>query len=99
MVIHGNGHSEESTANQLKNPPVGSGGAVIVPFAVKLVGPSMVMAMSDGVWKYVGWERVKDLAARFRGKELVEAVQEQARLLRTRQFQDDFTVVLLEGRA
>ena len=49
----------ELTANQIKNPPVGSAAAVFTPFAGRLERPWTVLAMSDGVWKYVGWERVR----------------------------------------
>jgi PPM family protein phosphatase len=46
--------SLELTARQQKNPPVGSGGAVAVPFAAGLIEPWRILAMTDGVWKYVG---------------------------------------------
>jgi len=58
-----------------------------------------VLAMTDGVWKYVGWDRVCELATRLGGDELLAALQAAARLPRTGQFQDDFTAVLLEGSA
>src|SRR5204863_3743246 len=46
------------TSGQRKNPPIGSGGAVGVSFAANLSSPWTVLAMSDGVWKYAGWENV-----------------------------------------
>jgi hypothetical protein len=52
--------------------------------------------MSDGVWKYVGWDHVRDTALRLHGAELVSASQRLARLPTTGQFQDDFTMVVLE---
>ena len=51
------------TSNQEKNPPVGSGGATFVPFAARLIYPWTVLAMTDGVWKYVGWESVIAIAS------------------------------------
>jgi hypothetical protein len=53
--------------------------------------------MSDGVWKYAGWDRVWDSAGRLSGEELLADLQVAARLRTTGEFQDDFTVVLLES--
>jgi hypothetical protein len=88
---------KELTAQQFKNPPVGSGEAVFVPFEVELVRPWKVLAMTDGVWKYAGWSRIDDLATTLSGEKLLAALQAAARLPRTGQFQDDFTVVLVEA--
>jgi serine/threonine protein phosphatase PrpC len=86
----------ELTLGQHKNPPVGSGAAVAVPFAAQLERPWSVLAMTDGVWKYVGWERVVEIASRQHGQGMLEALQQLARLPGSGQFPDDFTVVLLE---
>lgn len=85
------------TSRQFKNPPVGSGDATFVTFDLKLVAPWKVLAMSDGVWKYATWDHVWDCAARLSGDELLAALQDRARLKTTGEFQDDFTVVLLES--
>ena len=58
---------QELTSSQRKNPPVGSGGAIFVPFACRLIRPWQVLAMSDGVWKYAGWEAIRDVATREKG--------------------------------
>ena len=58
--------------------------------------PWRLLAMSDGVWKYVGWDRIRDLAGRLSGEELLAELQVAARLPRSGQFPDDFTVVLIE---
>jgi PPM family protein phosphatase len=84
------------TRHQKKNPPVGSGTAIVVPFAIPLVAPWRLLVMTDGVWKYVGWPRVTDIARREQGAALIAALQQAARLPRTGKLQDDFTVVLLE---
>jgi serine/threonine protein phosphatase PrpC len=89
----------ELTAGQHKNPPVGSGAAVVVPFAARVERPWSVLAMSDGVWKYVGWQRVVEVASHERGQGMLEALQQLARLPGSGQFPDDFTVVLLEESA
>ena len=71
--------SLELTAGQRKNPPVGSGTAEPVPFAANLSAPWRILAMSDGVWKYVGWERVIEATRRERGETLLAELQRAAR--------------------
>jgi|SRR5262245_1395416 len=85
------------TSHQFKNPPVGSGEAIFIPFEMELALPWKVLAVTDGVWKYAGWERVWDLSARLSGDELLAELQSAARLKTSGEFQDDFTVVLLES--
>jgi hypothetical protein len=97
VVASGEQSARELTSGQPKNPPVGSGDASWRPFATTLVCPWTVLALSDGVWKYAGMDRVLQLASNQRGHELVSALQVAAQLSPTRRFQDDFTVVLLES--
>ena len=85
------------TSRQFKNPPVGSGEAAFVPFELELTAPWRILLMSDGVWKYASWDRVWDCAARLAGEELIEALKDAAKLKTTGEYQDDFTLVLLEG--
>ena len=85
------------TARQHKNPPVGSGVASPVTFAETPSPPWRLLVMTDGVWKYVGWERVIDAARREHACETVAELQHAARLPGSGLFQDDFTVVLLDG--
>ena len=40
----------------------------------------VVVAMTDGVWKYVGWARVRELATTLAGDELLTALQTAGRL-------------------
>jgi serine/threonine protein phosphatase PrpC len=54
LLVSG-GKAKELTAGQQKNPPVGCGAAVAVPFAAAVTEPWRVLVMSDGVWKYAGW--------------------------------------------
>jgi hypothetical protein len=96
LVISG-GKARELTAGQQKNPPVGSGAAVAVPFATGAAEPWRVLVMSDGVWKYVGWDRVVAIASRARGPAVIAELQAAARLPGSGHFQDDFTVVVLEA--
>src|ERR1700678_1002282 len=78
---------------QAKAPPVGSGFAQFVPFANKLAYPWTVLAMSDGVWKYVGWDRLIAAAGNPRAQPLIDALKSAAGL-RSGCFPDDFTVVV-----
>lgn len=84
------------TSRQFKNPPVGSGEASFVPFELGLTLPWRILLISDGVWKYASWDRVWDCAARLAGEELIEALKDAAKLPATGEYQDDFTLVLLE---
>jgi serine/threonine protein phosphatase PrpC len=90
------GGAEVLTAHQMKNPPLGSSGAIFVPFAAALRQPRRVLTMSDGVWKYVGMGGVLDAATRQKGSDLIEVLTAKARLPGSGKFQDDFTVVVVE---
>ncbi|HKB01435.1 MAG TPA: protein phosphatase 2C domain-containing protein [Gemmataceae bacterium] len=98
LVVSG-GKAHELTAGQHKDPPIGSGTAVAVPFAAAVTEPWRVLVMSDGVWKYVGWDRVAQVACRSPGPAVIAELQQSARLLGSGRLQDDFTVVVLESPA
>ena len=90
------GRATDLTRGQHKNPPVGSGDASFVPFEGLLVAPWLVLVMSDGVWKYVGRDRLRQLASHQRGQALIDALTSAARLPGSGKFQDDFTVVVIQ---
>jgi len=96
-VLFSNGTAQELTARQFKNPPVGSGEATFIPFEARPVRPWQLLVMSDGVWKYAGWDKIRDLAASTTGPELLTQLQDAARLRGTGAFPDDFTVILIEA--
>jgi serine/threonine protein phosphatase PrpC len=96
LAVHGDGEAERLTARQHKNPPVGSGGALFAPFTSGLRRPWRVLVLSDGVWKYVGWDRLVEAAREHGGQALLDALQSRARLRVSGRFTDDFTAVLLE---
>jgi hypothetical protein len=81
------------TAAQWKDPPVGTRAAHFVPFSAALRPPWVVLAMSDGVWKYAGWEAILSAVAEHRGEDLVAALRQRAALRKTGELQDDFTIV------
>jgi hypothetical protein len=53
--------------------------------------------MSDGVWKFAGWERILSMSALQPGTELVDSVYQSAKLLKSKSLQDDFTLVLIKA--
>lgn len=98
-LLVNSGKANELTTRQQKNPPVGSGTAVVISFATAIKEPWRVLVMSDGVWKYVGWDRVVEVAGRASGPAVITELQQLARLPNSGRFQDDFTVVMLEAPA
>lgn len=97
LIRDGDGSSTEITAGQNKNPPFGSSVAHPRRFSCGLKGRWSVMAMTDGVWKYGGWNRIVSEMDSTRGEELLAKMQSAARLPGSGQFPDDFTVVLFEN--
>jgi PPM family protein phosphatase len=85
------------TERQHKNPPIGCGAARPVGFMAPLKRPWTVLALSDGVWKYAGWDRVADAASRLPGKELIDLLRRHAGLPKSGRLQDDFTLVALHA--
>lgn len=87
------------TAGQDKNPPVGSGGAALVPFTARLVAPWTLLVMSDSVWKYAGWENVLASTPTASGEDIINRLLEHARLPGNGGLQDDFTLIVLQQNA
>ena len=85
------------TARQHKDPPVGCGGARPVGFALRLAPPWTVLALSDGLWKYAGWDRVAHAAAHLSREEMIDSLRRQAGLPGSGRLQDDFTLVVCQG--
>ncbi|MGH7223090.1 MAG: hypothetical protein ACRELF_07675 [Gemmataceae bacterium] len=85
------------TKHQMKNPPVGSRGAVFVPFTARLLPPWTLLAMTDGVWKYAGWETINAAAAEGTSESIIRLLRAKAALPRTNGLQDDFTLAIFQG--
>lgn len=85
------------TARQAKNPPVGSGAALFVPFAIKLRPPWTLLAMTDGVWKYAGWDAMPQAAADADAEGTIRELRQRAGLPGSGALQDDFTLVVVKG--
>lgn len=83
------------TDGQPKNPPVGSGSAAFAEFTAEPGDDWRVLAMSDGVWKYAGWDRVRDAVRSLDGAAALARMRADAALPATGGLQDDFTAVLV----
>jgi hypothetical protein len=95
VVARGSGDGIILTGRQYKNPPVGSGAAPFVPFTSRLVSPWSVLACTDGVWKYAGWEGLLQFPSEWNGEAIIDRLREGARL-RSGGFPDDFTLIVLQ---
>lgn len=91
------GKGQELTRYQAKNPPVGSGEATFATFGMDLTPPWQVVVMSDGVWKFAGWDRVRSLAAEHRGQALIDALHRAVLLPGNGGLQDDFTIIVVHS--
>jgi hypothetical protein len=99
VAVAGDHPPQVLTAGQRKNPPVGSGAAAVTAFAADLEHPWSVLVMSDGVWKYAGWPGVLAAARHGQEDDVLADLQKRARLPGSGQFQDDFTLVVIQPEA
>lgn len=99
VLLLSGGTEIELTERQHKNPPVGSSAAQPVAFTAPLQPGWKMLIVSDGVWKYVGWEQMARIATRYEGQETIEALRRAALAANGGRMQDDFSVVLLSGAA
>ena len=86
------------TEEQRKNPPVGSSAAHPVTFSERLKPGWKLLVVSDGVWKYVGWEQIAGLAARNQGQTLIDALRRAAVEAGGGKLQDDFSLTLVQDK-
>jgi serine/threonine protein phosphatase PrpC len=85
---------EDLTVRQYRKPLLGSGRATPVPFGpVELRG--RLVAATDGLLKYVSWEKIAEIAMRGVADDAVRALVDAARLPNG-VMQDDVAVVLCE---
>lgn len=87
------------TDAQQKNPPIGSGKAIITPFAEGLIDPWQVVLCTDGLWKYVGWSEVATLVKRHRGQALVDEATAAAKMAGNGVLRDDTSVLVVTDGA
>lgn len=83
------------TKGQAKNPPVGSGCAMPFVFKYSLPRPWTILAMTDGVWKFAGWDKIWDSALDSSEPETkIEYLRSAASA--SGRLQDDFTLLVLK---
>jgi PPM family protein phosphatase len=97
VLLTANDASRILTAEQLKNPPVGSGNAIATFFSAQLSSPWTLIAMTDGVWKYAGMETVLGIPLDKSGEAIRDTLREKAALKGTGELQDDFTLIVCRG--
>jgi hypothetical protein len=84
------------TKGQMKNPPVGSGSAIPFGFKCSLSPRWTILAMTDGVWKFSGWDQIREKALELSNPEsIIESILKAA-AHSTGSLQDDFTLLVLK---
>ena len=84
------------TVGQSKNPPIGSGGARLIPFSALLGEKWKLLAMSDGVWKFTGWDSIIQTIKSESGESFISNSRDEV-ISRTKEMVDDFSVILIES--
>jgi PPM family protein phosphatase len=84
------------TDRQHKNPPVGSGAARFEAFSARPGMGWRILVASDGVWKYVGWERMIAVGRSAQGNQIADALRREV-LQSHRLLPDDFSVIVIES--
>jgi PPM family protein phosphatase len=84
------------TERQHKNPPVGSGAAKFETFSARPGMRWRVLVVSDGVWKYVGWERMITVGRNAQGNQIADALRREV-LQSHGLLPDDFSVIVIES--
>lgn len=84
------------TENQRKNPPIGSSGAVTEFFSIKLIKPWKITIMSDGVWKYVGWDFIFKTILSQKGQNIIDTLFSSLMDYQRGYIPDDFSIALIQ---
>lgn len=95
VLISQTGSSVMLTANQRRNPPVGSQMCHPVPFSVPFPTNSRLLLMSDGVYKFVPSETIFSTIAKLEAKDAIKTIRELA-VGRSGTLYDDFTLVIVD---
>lgn len=82
---------------QHKNHPIGSGAARLELFSARLDQRWKLLLMSDGVWKFIGWETIIGLCGADSGQELISSLRGVAAKNNGGTLVDDFSVILVES--
>lgn len=95
VLVRGPGDGEILTADQPKNPPIGSGKASFGCFQADLTRSWALVAVSDGVWKYTGWEPLLQITNAKPGEQTVTEMLNGAQMALNYPPQDDFTILIV----
>jgi serine/threonine protein phosphatase PrpC len=93
ILIRGRREGQILTAEQPKNPPTGSGKADYGYFQAALIRPWVLLAVSDGIWKYTGWEPLLQITHKQSEEQIVADLLRRAAAPTSCQLQDDFTLL------
>jgi len=85
----------EWTTHQPKNPPIGSECANAEPFMCTAIGGGRLIVVSDGVWKYCGYEALK-AACGVPLEQVVEHLRSTAVARSGAALPDDFSLVVVD---
>ncbi len=83
------------TANQKKNPPVGSKVCHPAPFSERISEGSRIMFMSDGVYKYVAAEEISEAVGNLEPEDAIKSLRDKA-AGKSGTLYDDFSAVIVE---
>ena len=93
VLISPTGTAVTLTANQKKNPPVGSQMCHPTPFASPFPANSRLLLMSDGVYKFVPSETIFSKIAELEAKDAIKVIRDLA-VGKSGTLYDDFTLVI-----
>ncbi len=82
------------TEKQRKNPPIGSKAAIPVGFEDKLKNSQLIL-MSDGVWRFVSYEKIAEMSRSYQGQKLIAALKALQMEQNNGKLHDDFSIILL----
>ncbi len=99
ILSNGQGDSEILTAEQPKNPPIGSGAARFGVFQAALLQPWVLLAVSDGVWKYSGWQPLLRVKHEQSGEYIVAKLLRCLKRPTGHHLQDDFTLLMVKSES
>jgi PPM family protein phosphatase len=94
VLISQTGSSVMLTANQRKNPPVGSQMCHPVPFSAPFAACSRLLLMSDGVYKFVPSEMIVSTVAQLSEQDAIQAIR-MAAVGKSGTLYDDFSLVVI----
>lgn len=86
----------EVTSEQRKNPPVGSGDAIFEPFMAHAIGGSRVLMVTDGVWKYAGYESIQRALNAPDLSMVIEILRQDTLARSGGSLPDDFSLIAIE---